>query len=394
MNDSHRCLAGRDCRNAENVDDLTTGKTSRRGAPIAAESGLCDACTNTVRHTIGDLAETWLRLHVSLGDPSRQNQQKVSISRAAALNLNVEADALKMAIVEWLVAATARIAEALNVDEPQPRNNTDTEHARVVMACTNLLEPNIDRLLDMPADDVMVWMPAAETQYPGERLYIDDQGTPHVGIKVCPMTGAELALKLVQVRRKARNFLALTTTNDKLSLPCWRCNQPELTRRHERRGQLVIDQVDCAACKQSWPYEQYKNVIEIAVRVDEMEREKLQKQLDSEKTRREWAEYLLAEREWQLSLALDCPDVSAAAFAATILSGTTEPPEAFMSDRDIANLLNVSDSTVRSWASRGQITRHTAEDGSTVFLASEVWAFAKTGTGGRASTARRLTAAQ
>ncbi|WP_156749638.1 hypothetical protein [Mycobacterium sp. E1747] len=392
MTESHRCAAGRDCRDAENFDDPTTGKTTRRGAPVAAESGLCESCTGAARYAVSDMVETWLSLHLAIGDTSRRLNQKVSISRSAPINLNTDADALKTSIVEWLVAAAARVAETLNCEEPSPRNNTDAEHARVVLACTRILEPNIDTLIGLPAGEVMVWLSAAETQYPGERFYVDDHGTPHIGVKVTTMTGAELALKLVKLRSKARSFLALTTPKDKLSLPCWRCNQLELTRRHERRGTTVIDQVDCAACEKSWPYEQYQNIIAIRVKEDEMEREKLQKQLDSERTRREIAEWLLAERDWQLSLAFDFPDVSASVFVTTILTqNEPQPPEAFMSDKDIANLLNVSDSTVRSWASRGQIQRHTADDGSTVFLASEVWAFAKTNTGGRASTIRRLT---
>lgn len=44
----------------------------------------------------------------------------------------------------------------------------------------------------------------------------------------------------------------------------------------------------------------------------------------------------------------------------------------FMSDRDVAHLVGVSDATVRVWASRGLINRHTAPDGSTRYLVREV----------------------
>lgn len=390
MTEPHRCIAGQECRDAENIDDPTTGGTVRRGAPTAVESGLCEGCTRSAAHAIDDMAETWLALHMTIGDSSRNNQ-KVSISREAPIVINAEADALKMSIVEWLVAAAAGVSEVLNVEPPQPRNNTDAEHARVIVACARILVPNITKLVTLPAEHVMVWLSAAETQYPGERFYLDELGTPHIGVKVTSMTGAELALKIIQIRRKARRFLMLTTPQDKLSLPCPRCNEYQLSRRHEKHGSREIDQIDCGACQLSWPYEQYRNLTLIWVKEDEMERDKLQKQLDSEKTRREWAEWLLAKREWQFALALDCPDVSASQFAATVLADTDNPQtDVYMSDKDIANLIGVSESTVRSWASRGQIARHTGEDGSTVFLASEVWAFAKTNTGGRAATVRRL----
>lgn len=44
-----------------------------------------------------------------------------------------------------------------------------------------------------------------------------------------------------------------------------------------------------------------------------------------------------------------------------------------MSDKDIACLVGVADSTVRKWASDGLINRHIAQDGSTAFLVQEVW---------------------
>jgi hypothetical protein len=308
--------------------------------------------------------------------------------------------------VEWVSAAAARVAEQLNIqpDDDHPgveaRNSTDAEAARVMIACTRLLGPNIDRLIEQPPDEVMVWLTAKETQYPGEWKYVDENGVTYAGIHVESMSGAELALKLIDLRRKARAFLSLTTPLDKLSLPCFRCNQFELTRTH-RTINLVngktreIDEINCSACSLHSTYEHYQNLIAIWVRDDEMEREKLQKQLDSEKERRELAEWMLAKRDWQLNLALDCTDVSAAAYAATILADPDIPEaDAMVSDKDAGNLVGVSDSTIRNWASKGVITRHTGDDGSVVFAAGEVWEYAKTTAGGRTSTVRRLSTAR
>lgn len=396
----HRCLAANGCRGAENVDDPTTGRTIRQAATIADEHGLCEACRNVAEHTINDLTETWLALHIAIGDTSRRLNQKVTISRAAPINLNTDADALKVSIVEWVSAAAARVADQLNIQHdyehagPEPRNNSDTEHARALIAAARILGPNIDKLIAQPSDAVTVWLTPAESDHPGESIpYTSPTGQTayRPNTRVQPMSGAELALKLIELRLKARSFLMLTTPADKLSLPCPRCNQYELTRRHERRGSREVDQIECGACDLNWPYEQYRNLTLIWVRDDEMEREKLQKQLDTEKSLRELAEWLLAKREWQITLALDCTDVSASAFAATILADPDEPEaDAYMSAKDIANLVGVSDSTIRSWATRGQITRHTSDDGSTVYLASEVWEHAKTNTSSRTSTVRRL----
>jgi predicted site-specific integrase-resolvase len=73
---------------------------------------------------------------------------------------------------------------------------------------------------------------------------------------------------------------------------------------------------------------------------------------------------------------------------------TNPDPDAKVSDKDAANLIGVSDSTIRNWASKGAITRHTADDGSVVFDAGEIWAYAKTMAGGRTATNRRLSTAR
>lgn len=389
--ETHRCLAGRACRAADYTEDPETGLITRQGAHTTRPDSLCDSCTHAVEHAIDDMTETWIALHVSLGDQSRRTGQRVAASRNPPINLNTDIDATKAAIVEWLVAAAAPIAEQLNTADPHPRNSSDTQHAAAVLACTRILKPHVAELLALPPDDVTVWLTASETEYPGERKYVDDQGVTHCGTGIRTMNGAEIALQLVELRHRARKLLALTNPHDSLTLPCPSCGQYELVRRHEYRGSREIDQIDCGACNLSWPYERYRQLCLIWVKEDEMEREKLQKQLDTERKRREMAEWLLAKREWEFSLALDCPDVSAAEFAATVLASTAPDNDAYMSDKDIAAYVGVSDSTVRAWASRGHITRHTAEDGSTMFLAREVWEYATTNANGRASTVRRLT---
>ena len=385
----HRCLAGRGCSNrVKDGDDWL-------GALTADAASLCESCTKAVAWAVDDMAEIWLALHLAIGDQSRRNGQKVAVSRSAPINLNTDVDATKVAIVEWLIAAAARIAEGMNVDDPRPVNNTDAEHARVVAACTRLIGPNVERLLALGSDNVTVWLSAGETEYPGERFYVDENGVPHHGTQIVAMSGVELALTLRAVHRTARSLLALTTPQDKLSMPCPGCNEYELIRSHRTINTVAgetkeIDQIDCGACQLSWPYERYQQLCLIWVKEDEMEREKLQKALDTEKARREFVEWLLAKREWQFGLALECTDVSAAEFAKTVLSSDAPDGELLMSDKDIAALIGVSESTVRSWASRGHIERHTDDDGATVFLAREVWEHAKTQAGGRASTVRRL----
>jgi hypothetical protein len=382
----HRCLARTQCR-ASVMED---GK--KMPALTECPDTLCPSCLQLVTRSVDEMPELWLALHLSIGDQTRRPNQKVSASRQPPINLNTDVDALKVAMVEWLTAAAARVAEALNVDDPHPRNNTDSEHARIVWACTRLLASNADRLVSLPADDVMVWLSSAETGYPGERLYVDEHGIEHPGVGQVEMTGAELGLKLVDLRRRARNLLALSV-HDKVQLPCPYCNEISLTRQHAvystGYGSSEVDRVDCHLCKRDWQYSHYQQLCLIWVEEDKVEREKLQKQLNEEVKRREMSEWLLAKLEWQLGLALDCPEVSAQDFARAVLEhDKPEDLNAYMNDRDLAAIVCVSDSTVRRWASQGSITRHTAEDGSVLFWAPEVVEYAKTVTDPRA--ARRV----
>jgi hypothetical protein len=311
----HRCMAGTACRGAKLIE-----KGEQRAAITEKPDSLCARCRGAISLAFNDITETWLALHMAIGDQTRRSAPKVSGSRTPPINLNTDVDALKMSIVEWLVAAAARVAETLNTDDPHPRNNTDTEHVRVVIACSKLIEPNVDALTAAPADDTMVWLPASETAYPGERKYIDDNGHEHHGVGIVRLTGLQIAHRIVELRRKARSLLAMTAPNDKLSLPCPGCNQCELSRRHILTiSGKEVDEIHCGNCALTWPYDRYRQLCLIVVKEDEMERDKLHKQLETERLHRETAEWLLAEMKWHFTLALECRNVSAAEFAAAVL---------------------------------------------------------------------------
>lgn len=317
MTDTHRCAnpPGK-CRGA------TLDNAGNR-QPAETPNTLCDPCTDAIHWAITDIPATWIALHLAIGDHTRRNTPRVAGSRNPPINLNTDVDALKTDIVEWLTLAAARLSETLNIDDPQPHNHTDREHARMVETCTRIITPHLDTLIDMPADNALIWAPPGATEYPGERQYTDHTGTTHHGLHITEITGLQIAQHLAELRRRARTLLAVTTPRDKLPYPCPGCNQPELSRRQDKpAGRAEIDQIDCSHCGLSWPYDRYQQLCLIWAREDEMERDKLQHQLDTERRRRETAEWLLAESQWRFTLALDCPDITAAEFAATVIAAT------------------------------------------------------------------------
>lgn len=373
----HRCAAGRSCRNTENIDG------EHLGAPIETQTGLCNPCSDSAAHSIKDLRNIWLALHAAIGEHTHRHNQKVSSSPTRPININTDVDALKTAIVEWAVAGAAALSEHLNIDDPKPRNHTDLEHARTIDACARIIGPHLATLLNLPAIDIMVWLAGADTPAPGEFRYTDEEGVIHYGVTERTVTGTELVLELIKLRHKARRLLALNNPEEKLNIPCPHCNEKELIRSHRIITSVSgktkeIDEIDCS-CGLNWPYERYRQLCLIWVKEDEMERDKLQKALDTEKKHREIIEWLLAERNWQLGLALSCTDISASNFARTVLTTTLHDQEdTLMTDRDLAPIIGVTESTIRSWAHQGRITKHVANDGAMVYLAKEVWDCAKT----------------
>jgi hypothetical protein len=371
--DTHRCMSGRYCRAALNVDG------ERVAALTESEGSVCAACAASIARDISDLADTWVALHIAIGDQARRGAAKVSGSRAAPINLNTDVDALKVEIVDKLVIAASLIADKLNAEEPRAHNSTDSEHARTVIACSRILAPHVDTLLRLPATEVAGWATAAETDYPGESIrYETDDGTvTYIPNKtITEMTGLKIAQQLADLRRRARALLDVPL--DRIPLPCPHCNETQLVRS-QRDIKTVggktnqIDQIDCANCKLNWPYDRYQQLIAIWVKEDEMEREKLQQQLDAVTARCTLAEYLLAEREWQFGLALSCTDIPASVFAQEVLTLSLTDEDNLLSGPDVAVLVGVAESTVRAWASQGRIGKHVAADGAMVYLASEVW---------------------
>jgi len=316
--DAQRCASGPGkCRATTLTND---------GTKQAAETPntLCDPCLESTRHAVADIPRIWVALHTAIGDHTRSAAPKVSGSRTPPAGVNTEVDAIKTGIVEWLTIAAARISDTMNIDDPHPRNNTDHEHARIVDTCTRIITPHLDTLIAMPADDALIWLPASDTEYPGERTYTDPNGATHQGIRIMPFTGLQIAQRLTQLRRRALTLLGVTTPRDKLPYPCPDCNKLELSRRQDKQpGRKEVDQIDCSNCGLIWPYDRYQQLCLILAREDEMEREKLQQQLDVERRRRETVEWLLAESQWRFTLALECPNITAAEFAATVLAVTT-----------------------------------------------------------------------
>ena len=370
--DLHRCANGKQCRDPETVD--TPDGTIKLGAHIDAPTGLCEPCAHQVEQAVRDMPNMWASLHASIGDHTRRPQQRVKGTASRPINLNTDVDALKVAIVEWMQAAASRVADLLHVDPPEAANATDREHAHTVRRCTALLADHIDELLELPADYLMVW--DTHTPYPGELKTTDRNGT-HYGVTEQPFTGIDLANKLVSLRNQARKLLGITNPNDRLLTPCPYCSTYTLTRtiRNLISGKQ-IDYTTCTQCRRDWPYEQYEHLCHMAAEEEEMRSDELRKQLNEETRKRATAEWLLAERNWQFTCALQCDQIPASVFAQEVVFVGLSHNTDRLTDKELEPIIGATASTIRTWAARGHITRHINKDGGAVYEIGETWNWA------------------
>ncbi|OYN80439.1 hypothetical protein CG716_09960 [Mycolicibacterium sphagni] len=270
---------------------------------------ICEACRKHVQAVVDDSPAVWDSLHGALGDRSmRAGQERVAGTKNPPIPIDVEVDAVKDALADWLVAAAARVAELLNVDDPQPKSRIDREQRRIVGACTKLVSPHVDALLAAPAESVTVWRKTGES-----RTFVDK-------------TGIDICLEIVRCHRVAHAILGDQHIHQSVQLPCPNCHARRCSRTvTTRKNGDVDDLIACAECKSSWTYEIYQfrcrrdaEDMEDA-KLEAQERQSFTELIEQERTARELAEYLLAELRWKFSLALDCPNISAAEFATAVI---------------------------------------------------------------------------
>ncbi|WP_141681714.1 hypothetical protein [Mycobacterium malmoense] len=301
MTDSHRCFSGRDCRDAETVEDA--GRSVRRGAPIAEERGLCEACVRRVQYAIEDLPADYVALHVSLGEASTAAGMKVNSTPTPAIPIDAHKFAVMTAISENLDRAAEIVSEALNCDPPSGKTAPRLEKAARMVAT------NLPKLL--AAGDVAQWIWERCDQRCGKNGC--DAGEH---LRLSDRNGIETALALREVHRRARGIIGELEKILRIERMCGECGAPRIYQ------DPVTNVVFCRDCSKDWTEE----MLGLAGRmIKEKEREQQDMAINQElETRALNAEWCLAELQWKLTLAQEYPEVPAADFVRVILPENTK----------------------------------------------------------------------
>lgn len=280
----HRCLAGRNCRLLEHEE--IAGELVELPALTEKPDTVCEGCRRHIQTVIDDSLTVWDSLHDALGDAAmRAAQERVNGTKSPPIPIDVEVDAAKDSLADWLIVAAARVAELLNVEDPQPKSRIDQEQRRIIDACTRLISPHLEQLLESPADTVTVWRKTGEST-----TFVDK-------------TGVDICMEIVRCHRVAHAILGDQHIHQSMQLPCPNCHARRCARTvTTRKSGDIDDLVACGECKSGWTYAIYqfrcrRDAEDMeATKMDVKERQQFETDLETERGCREVAEWLAAER--------------------------------------------------------------------------------------------------
>lgn len=208
---NHECLNGRHCN------------LGAQPNPTPAPNTLCEHCVNRTRRRITQLPWQYLQLHAMIGDrtpdmtPARHKPESTVL-------LNTAIDTLLCTIHHHVTLAAEIVADQLHADNP-----CHHQPAAHVHACCRLINPNLDKLLDLPELDVMEW---------------DHDGTH---FHVTTTTGPAICQRLDHLGAIAHYTLGQTRTRSYRDIPCARCG-------HTTVGRWTgSDTFDCETCGAQFP---------------------------------------------------------------------------------------------------------------------------------------------
>lgn len=276
----HSCLAGPACRNS----------TGRLGATTITPNTLCPACNTHITNAIRQLPNDWAQLRNALGERSSTTGTKIRSTPTPAIPISTRREALMAAIVDMTDRAAAIVSNQLHTGQPATYHGRGIpkhpEHT--VRVSVALVEPNITRLAQAPAEPMLIWakprscnihtrlidaaddaLTAATTPAATEKAY-KRIGRAHAIAGVCDdcngwgnygqareqveMTGAELLLELVDLHNQARAELGHTRLRHTYPMPCPRCG----ARVGRDDGQTIITCDNRDTCRASWTEREYQ----------------------------------------------------------------------------------------------------------------------------------------
>lgn len=224
INPDHLCRAEQQCRGRRR--DVESGDWVP--ALTLTPNALCHSCVLWVEGAIANLDSEEATLRAMFLDTSgRPGGGVKAASPAPAVPINVYTDALAQDIRETVHRCAELICEAIRRDTPEQK---------FFGSHYSIVAEDIDVLIAIPPHETTEWNRAGD----GWVYVVQD--------------GPALALKLVDLHRRARATIGQERGRDRMPLPCPRCEEHQLGRWH---GSVTVD---CLACGSRWAESDYKHM--------------------------------------------------------------------------------------------------------------------------------------
>ncbi len=229
MLDLHRCYRGARCAHRESDPDHPSIK---RGAPINAAEGLCDACTRHLRQAIVDMPQDYIDLEAVLGGTRDGLRQLVSGTRDLPVPLSLTIAAVQAELVHEAQCWAESTADVLGVwwDTQAAR---DSRPGPVLERAARLLENSVSVLLALRGVVHTGWTD-------------DDEWT------TLDRDGLDSADVLLDLHHRVQAVTGQKRLINRISDPCPSCDRVAL--QHPDGS----DTITCAVCGNSFTWDEYQ----------------------------------------------------------------------------------------------------------------------------------------
>lgn len=223
----HTCRSGSHCSDrARNTKGILVP------AITLHPNTLCPECIHRVPLAVAELWSDYLALNRAVIDPTHLAGTGAGVHSTPTppVPVDVHAAALMSEIAEEAHRCAECIADRLHMSAPP---------ATSVGRCLDLIEVNVDVLLGVPPHAAMTWNRAGD-----DRIVVE-------------LDGPALAVRLVELHRRARLAVAADVGRERMPLPCPLCEHSTVGRWH---GSVEID---CRSCGRVWTPEEYRQMTQI-----------------------------------------------------------------------------------------------------------------------------------
>jgi hypothetical protein len=255
-------FSGRDDDDAETGEPCACGIrcTARdyQGNPKRSPRAFCDTDWGHIGDAIRDLPETYAALRLLMLARSGQQEERVSGSREAPVEMDLQVQAFMREIVRVAVSWEDQVRAAAHLaDYP----DGDRREAVMLAGACKTLYAHLTTLLSLPREDKKRFVPLdkiTEREMHGAEIFYDTCGEAWEYVK---LGGTDAGLEFLAIHNRARGMRGLTRQRRRITeVPCDQCGGKTLVQYEAKAGDWE-PVVRCTACPNSYIGTQFEHLM-------------------------------------------------------------------------------------------------------------------------------------